>query len=259
MLTIRNVKNFLDHKLLTINIDKTFYIPFSCNKTKLPSFEKININSLDNNYEILPKTEIKYLGVIIDQNLRWDSHINYIIKKLRFILYKFGCLQKILGITQMKSIYHALVESHLNYGILGWGGVAKTHLTALESIQKRFLKIMMSKNYRYSSDLLYIEARVFDIREMFYFQANVKQHSQKNLTLPTYSYNTRQKNNYVCPLMLKTIGQRSYQYLSPKLYNTVPEEIKSITRNSQFKRKLKKFMLEKDRKIFTDYIDIKNN
>lgn len=230
-----NVKNWFDHKLLTINFEKTFYLPFSCNKTKRPSFEQINIDMQGNHYIISPKSEIKYLGVIIDQHLRWESHVKYITKKLRFILHKFKILQKILTAPQMKSMYHALVESHLNYGILGWGGVAKSHLSALEVLQKRFLKIILSKNYRYSSDLLYKEAKVFDLRQIFYFQVTVKQHYQKQLAvLPSHSYDTRQKNKYVHPLMLKTIGQRSYSYLAPKLYNTVPEEIRNVKINNVF-------------------------
>lgn len=256
---ISNIKKWFDNKLLTINFEKTFYLPFSCNKTKLPSFQQLNITTSEDQFAILPKAEIKYLGIIIDHHLKWNAHISYIIKKLQFLLHRFKCLQKILNVFQMKNIYHALIESHLNYGIIGWGGVAKTHLISLESIQKKFLKIMLSKNLQYPSDLLYKEAQIFDLRQLFYFHLNIKQHNRKHLAiLRNYNYDTRQKDKYLYPLMSKTIGQRSYEFLAPKLYNTVPKDIRNVRKIHLFKKKLKQYMLQADRKIFTDYIDIKN-
>lgn len=255
---LSTLKNWFDYKLLTLNFEKSFYLPFSCNKAGLPSFDQLNINTLGTQRAILPKTEIKYLGIIIDQHLRWESHVNYIIKKLQFILYKFKFLKNILNIQQMKVIYHSLVESHINYAILGWGGVAKTHLYALELLQKRFLRLMLHKDNRYPSELLYLEARLFDIRQIFYFSVNMKKHQKRNINMyPTHFYNTRQKDKCLHPLMLKTIGQRSYHYLAPKLYNTVPDEIRNIRSIPLFKKKLKIYILEQNRKMFSDYIDLK--
>lgn len=83
---------------------------------------------------IYPKSEVKYLGVMIDCHMKWDIHINYLVKKVRSILYKL----KYLPIKQPITLYHALVESLLRYGIVAWSGALKTHLEHLEIIQRRF-------------------------------------------------------------------------------------------------------------------------
>jgi len=46
--------------------------------------------------EIIRVTRIKYLGVIIDLNLRWNVHINNIVMCLRSVIFKFYKLNKIL-------------------------------------------------------------------------------------------------------------------------------------------------------------------
>lgn len=192
--------------------------------------------------------------------MRWDIHIQYLIKKLQTIIYKFKYLKNILEFDQLKIIYHSLVESHLNYCILGWGGVAKTHLTPLENIQKRFMKIMLSRELRYPSDLLYAETKLLDIRQLYYYNINVKYQLTKNIqTLPVHEYNTRQRNQYTVPFMTKTIGQRSYIFLAPRAYNTLPNDLQNVTKIYLFKKLLKKYILENPRTFVNDIIDLKNN
>lgn len=128
---LKNLINWFDHKLLTINYKKTTYIPFSCNKRNSPDYDKLEIYSNDYLIEINSSDFTKYLGVYIDKHLRWDIHINTVAKTLRSLLYKFKFLNKILDVKQMKIIYHALVESRLSYGILGWGGALNIHMKTL--------------------------------------------------------------------------------------------------------------------------------
>ncbi|KAJ8952344.1 hypothetical protein NQ318_017238 [Aromia moschata] len=67
------------------------------------------------------ENHIKYLGIVIDKHLRWDYHIKYICDKLRAILFKFKYLKQIFDIEHMKTLYYSLVESHITYGMVGWG------------------------------------------------------------------------------------------------------------------------------------------
>lgn len=230
------IKDWFDSKLLSINFKKTFFIPFSINKTTLPSFTHLLIQ---NKFEINPTLKIKYLGITLDRHLRWDSHIDFLVKKLRIVLYKFRQLKDILNINQKKIIYYSLAESHITYGILGWGGVSKTYLRPLEVIQKRFLRLIMDKLARYPSSLLYSESQIFDIRQLFFKNINLRQFSEKKeLRTLSHDYNTRQQHKFVCPMMYKSIGQKSYKYLGPKLFNTLPPSLQNETSLRPFKKTL---------------------
>lgn len=109
---------------------------------------------------------------------------------------------------------------------------------------------------KYSTDLLFLEAKVFDLRQLHYFCVNTKQHLTKHSApLPTHSYSTRQKDNYLVSHMTKAIGQRSITFLAPRLYNTLPKSIQNITNIFLFKKKLKEYTLSKSRTIISNYID----
>lgn len=173
--------------------------------------------------------------------MKWDTHISYLIKKLRCILYQFKYFSNLLELKELKTLYYSLVQSHLNYGIAGWGGVLNTHLRNLQIIQNRFLRIMLKREARYPTDELYTESRILDIRQLHYFNINLNQYrNRQTLTLPEHNYETRQKNIlFKTPAMHKSIGQRCYQFLGPKYYNTLPAFVKTAKSIPQFRSRLK--------------------
>lgn len=156
---------------------------------------------------------------------------------------KFKILRDILELKELKTLYYSLVESHINYGILGWGSVAKYILKRVEIVQKTIIKIMYKKPTTYPTDQMYKETKIMDSRQLFFVQCNIQQHKNKqNLTQPSHNYNIRH-NNYVVPYMKKTVGQKSYTYLGPKLYNSLPLFLKSITSQNSFKYQIKQYTL----------------
>jgi len=58
-----------------------------------------------------------------------------------------------------------------------------------------------------------------------------------------HSYNTRIKDSLYVDLFASSMGQRSIKYKGGTLWNTLPEEIKSITSAVSFVNKLHKIML----------------
>ena len=63
---------------------------------------------------------IKYLGITIDNKLNWKAHIDNIAVKLiraNKMLYK---VRDYVNIEIIKSIYHALFESHIHYACIIW-------------------------------------------------------------------------------------------------------------------------------------------
>ena len=68
-----------------------------------------------------PTYSMKYLGVKIDSNLNWKSHVNAIATKLNggnVILYK---VRDFVNANILKSICYALFESHVIYACTIWG------------------------------------------------------------------------------------------------------------------------------------------
>lgn len=63
-------------------------------------------------------------------------------EKIKIYLNKFKRLPEFLPLKYMRTLYFALVGSHIRYGICVWGGSLKIRVQALEVIQNQFLKVL---------------------------------------------------------------------------------------------------------------------
>lgn len=254
------IKSWFDKMSLTINYDKTNYIAFSCDKKNIPTYNKIRLHSTTEDIFIKEVNHTKYLGVEIDRHLKWENHIMATVKKLRYILYTFRHLKKILTIVQLKCVYHALVSSHIQYGIISWGGTYYSHLKPLETIQKRFLKTIWEKSNIYSSDQLYKDSKIFDIRQLYVFKLLISLHKNKNtLESISHEHNTRYRRQMKTKTLKvsKTHGQRSGWFLAPHIYRQLPDDIKESKSIHIFKKRLKNWINNKSRIEISYLIELK--
>ena len=78
------------------------------------------------NPNIERKSYIKYLGVFIDEHLRWGPQIQHISNRVAKNIGIINKLRYHLNLKVMKQLYHTLIFPYLNYGILSWGNTYKT-------------------------------------------------------------------------------------------------------------------------------------
>jgi len=65
---------------------------------------------------------MRYLGIIFDNNLRWNLHFHNLVGKLHQLTYKFYKLKDLVPKYTMRVVYFALYQSIFQYGLLIWGG-----------------------------------------------------------------------------------------------------------------------------------------
>ena len=133
MSELQKVKFWVQANKLKMNISKTNLILFQNRSIKnsiLPVF-------LDE--EIIKQvSHAKFLGVIIDENLNWKTHIDKIclkISKLNGILYK---IRHNLTSESMISIYYTLCYPHLIYCVPIWASTWPSFTKKLSIAQKNF-------------------------------------------------------------------------------------------------------------------------
>ena len=59
--------------------------------------------------------ETKYLGIIIDDNLKWDSQIKNIQGKVLRALGLLKYAKRYVPLDTLNSMYKGIVEPHVNY------------------------------------------------------------------------------------------------------------------------------------------------
>jgi hypothetical protein len=121
----------------------------NCGKTKemIVYFgkKKINIPEITMGGKQLERVEnTKLLGIIFNNKLTWDDHVNYICTKVSKRIY-FIRLLKRAGVSSndILLVYFSIIRSVLEYGSEIWHpGLNKKQTKQLEHIQKRVLKII---------------------------------------------------------------------------------------------------------------------
>jgi len=101
---------------LSINVEKTHYIQF---KTKnKPTFD---ISIICDNNLITPVSNIKFLGIYLQDSINWSCHIEYIIPKLSSACYVMRSIKPIMPINTLKTVYYSHFNTIITYGLPIWG------------------------------------------------------------------------------------------------------------------------------------------
>ena len=74
-----------------------------------------------NNNEIANVNQFCFLGIIIDENLTMQNHVEMVTNKLSKITGILNKLKFIYPQNILLTIYNSLFVSHINYGSLVWG------------------------------------------------------------------------------------------------------------------------------------------
>ena len=140
---LKSVQKYMFLNKLHINMSKCCYIHFKP-KTRITELTQSKPNNalLIDNFPIKKVSETKFLGVIIDENLSWDSHITALRRKLNYASATLYRIRDSLPVYLRKDLYHTLFESHLSYCISVWGGSALYKIARLWISQKHCVRIL---------------------------------------------------------------------------------------------------------------------
>lgn len=233
------LNNWVKANKMQVNVSKTKFINFDFVGFELPVPLKYHINGCNFNLGLCNCEEIekvnsyKYLGVTLDEKLSWENHVKGLHSKLRKSIRTFYYLRNFCSTPLLRTLYFALIHSKLQYGIICWGGTYKTLIDKLRSTQNYFVRIILKKNRRETSYPLYLQLKIFPIQHLFVFKVLRMFYIRSgNLGNEILFYQTRSNTNYVfrLPKVNKSLFRKSFNYLGPKLFNHLPEDIRKCNK-----------------------------
>ena len=207
--------------------------------------------------EIKQITETKFLGITITSNMSWESHIVKVANKIKpaiAILYK---VRNLVNTSTLLQIYHALVQSHINYGILIWGGSPQKYIETLLKLQKKAMRIIGHKDRLSSCRPLFSKYKILTVTSLYILESSC--YAKKSLLVKTppaenkppikkvssiHSYNTRHQENIYIPKIPNNRKKLDILHRSSIIYNKLPDEIKEIGNCQQFRSVTRKFLLD---------------
>ena len=113
---LEKVNIWLKLNKLSLNTQKTKLMLFHRKQKHLDE-----INVVINGIEIEHVPSFNFLGIMLDENLSWKSHIEMVgnkISKVTGILYR---LKNVFPENVLFVLYNSLIVSYMNYGLLLWG------------------------------------------------------------------------------------------------------------------------------------------
>ena len=163
------VSEWLNANKLTLNAKKSNYVIFRPYQLKLGYL--VNIKMFDNSTHTFTSLEckehVKYLGILLDSNLSWKFHIEYVALKISKIIGVIARLRHFVPLCTLLNIYSSLIFPYLSYGLPAWGQAAKTHLLKLLVLQKRVLRLMYFFEPRAHAVSLFITLNILPINMLY--------------------------------------------------------------------------------------------
>ena len=120
-----------------------------------------------NNHELKQEHTTKYLGITIDDTLTWKPHLHKLKTTLSRGCYALSKLRMYLTQDAMKTVYHSLFHSKMQYGIASWGGCSVTNQLPIFRLQKRALRLVCSQPNHTSSHPLFIETKILKLFDVY--------------------------------------------------------------------------------------------
>ena len=238
---------------LSLNLEKTCYSIFSAKNKNMKGL------CLHVNGRIIQKVQCcKYLGILIDSNLKWKDHINYLYNKLIKFVSIFYRIRLKLPQKVLRMVYFAFVHSHLLYGIEVYANTTLNHLSKIIILNNKLLRILQHKTTRTHNFELYQTYFTLPVQLLHNYQILTFMHNYVHYRtkLPTifshyleenkliHRYDTRQRDDFYSHAVKTESGKRAIKYKGSRLWNNLPTDIKNIRSTHTFKYKLKNYLLQ---------------
>lgn len=256
---MKNIEQFCNDYGIEINPDKTKAIIIS---------SKNNVHKL--NYNILPKIcingecveyvdGVRNLGYRLNRTATGESHVKLIQQKVYGALQTLNPLRALLPSGIKLQLYKTLILPifdymdivYHGYGVHGSGGDSDK----LERLQNMCIRFILNVNkrdhitpHRDSLKLIKLhDRRTMHVASTINKILNGDAPPYLNSLIRKNENNTRSQNKLIIRKPCSNFHKQSFFVSGPTLWNTIPNEIREISNNGEFREQFYKHLLDKNR------------
>ena len=244
---LSKVMDWLIINKLSLNLKKTTYLTITNRKISHTFNIKIG------NYTLTESSEVKYLGVVMDNRLSWKPHLQYVRNKVASGCWALSKIRQFLDKAAMSTIYYGLIYQHLQYCISCWGGAAPSNLLKLATLQKRAVRFICNAPRRAHTNSLFSMLNMLKLEDIYRFQISKIMHKINNnnwfcgfnliRTETIHKYNTRFSNSYNFFTTSDNLSPKSIHKVGPRVWRKIPNDFKVLNFNL-FKKHFRKHITD---------------
>jgi hypothetical protein len=220
-LLLTDLNNCFQSNLLNLNFNKTNYLEFK------PTKRQEDIQLKCDNISLPTITHTKFLGLIIDNTLSWNSHIGSLIRKMSSACYALSQIKHSVPNETLKLIYCAHIHSIMSYGLIFWGTSPMVNKVFI--LQKKITRIITNTNNRDSCKQHFRNLHIMTLYSQYIFSIIIFTLNNKHLFSSNneiHKYDTR-NNNLLHPPLTNLTKHKKGPYINGiKISNHLLQHLK---------------------------------
>ena len=248
---LRSIFKWLCNSKLSLNCDKTVSMLFGSNRI-LSKCNQLNLKVNGRNIQHVQST--KYLGMLLDPNLRWNLHIENMCTRISKLVRLLSRLRYTINFSNLKIVYNAIILPIFDYGDVIYGTASAKYTESLQKLQNRACRTILGISpYRHIS-IRELHARLgwksLDARRCCHLSSMVFKaiHDLAPLYLKNLFkfcnsiYPLRSDGNLALPRPRTEFCKRTFSYRGSQQFNHLPLDVKLSTSYNSFISKLNSFV-----------------
>ena len=239
---LTKISNWLSANRLSLNVAKS----------KLLYFTNKNRNSLKDiiikiNGETLKEVDsAKYLGVYMDNKLSWNAHTNNIKLRLSKGISMLAKIRHYVPESVRRSLYFTFVNSHTGYNLLNWGTAPSTYFDTISAKTRKAIRLISFASKDEPALPLFKKHSILPLDKDFELKQSIFMWKLENGLIPiSLANNFRMNRNRIIPMLNRLESSAKHiTYAGPKIWQTLPDDIKNITFPKTFSKAVKNLLLQ---------------
>ena len=236
---------------LTTNVTKTQYSIFQ-KSGEVPNI----LNSIKiENATINRVAAVKYLGIYLDDKLKFDKHISELNNSLTKTINAFKIIKNYIPPNQKKALYFAYVYSRIQYGIEIYSNTNTSLIKKVQTKQNTALKVLYKKDFYTPTNTLHKDLNILQIKDIGKLKVLNFVYNQRNNKTPNifenyfienkevHKHNTRQSHNLHLTRPINNMGKKQIKYRGANLWNGTPLKYRKALTTKTFCKNITSYLI----------------
>ena len=232
---LTKLDTWLSANKLTINVKKTHYMIF--HRSRIKSTKDVQINQT-----ILPIAKTtKFLGIIIDDKLKWTNHMNHFKNTISKAIGIINKTRDFIDRHTTKQLYYTFVYPYLIYCTEIWGNASATHLDPIIKLQKRCVRNIAFAHFNEHTAPLFKSLDILEFKKLVIQRISLTMYKHLNGSLPSpvsdlfiknreiHNHHTRQRELLHTSIANKEATYRCFSFHGINIWNymlgSVPTDV----------------------------------
>ena len=246
----------LSHKLMFKDSKTEFLVIGTPQQLSKVEIGHVNVGGV----KINAVDSVRNLGSWFDKHMSMSVHVGKMCSKAFGGLYKIRQIRKFLSVDTTKTLIHAFVTSHVDYCNALLAGIPQYQAQRIQKILNAAARLIYRCPRISHITPILIALHWLPIKYRVEFKIVLLVYKALNNMAPIYisellipkpsceRWTLRSDDQgllHIPKTNCKTLGDRSFAYAAPQLWNSLPLNVRNCDRISVFKKRLKTFPLRK--------------